>query len=191
MTHLRLRTLRPAQAAAGLLAAVAAVASVAAAAPAATTAPTACGILTRTLAASLLEEQPRTIASTPLVCQYGRASERASTTRSTVGLTIVRNASVAAAKTTQLRLEQLAPKKTPPGMTGFARGRVVVPNGEATYVYFRQAEGPVVGGFVFLRVGAYTAQLTPQVVAKVGRAFGAADLKRVAAQLGANLSKAA
>jgi hypothetical protein len=186
MTNLRLRTRWPAQAAAGLMAAAATAGCLPAAAVAATTAPTACRILTGTLAASLLEEQPRTIVSTPLVCQYGRASERASTTRSTVGLTIVRNASVATAKMTQLRLERLAPRKSPPGMTGFARGRIAVPNGEATYVYFRQAGGPIVGGFVFLRIGSYTAQLTPQVAAKAGRAFTAADLRTVATRLGAN-----
>ena len=61
-----------------------------------------------------------------------RSSERASTTKSTVGLTIVRNASVAAAKTTQSRLEKIAPAKAPPGMTGFARGALTVPGGEAT-----------------------------------------------------------
>jgi len=186
MTNLRLRTLRPAQAAVGLLAAAAAAGYLTAAAAPATTAPKACGILTSTLAASLLKEQPRTIVSTSLVCQYGRATERASTTRSTVGLTIVPNASVAAAKTTQLRLERLAPRKAPPGMTGFSRGRIALPHGEATYVYFRQAGGPVIGGFVFLRVGSSTAQLTPQVVASAGRAFTAADLRTVATRLAAN-----
>lgn len=183
MTNLRSRTLRPARAAACLLAAAAAAGCLSPAAAPAATAPRACGILTGSLAASLLKEQPRTIVSTPLVCQYGRASERASTTRSTVGLTIAPNASVAAAKATQLRLERLAPRKAPPGMTAFSRGRIALPNGEATYVYFRQAGGPIVGGFVFLRVGSSTAQLTPQVVARGGRAFTAADLKAVATKL--------
>ena len=70
---------------------------------------------------------------------------------------------MAAAKTTQSRLEKIAPAKAPPGMMGFARGALMVPGGEATYVYYRQAGGPIVGGFVFLRIGAYTAQLTPDV----------------------------
>jgi hypothetical protein len=188
MTYLRLQSFGTTGAAAAL-AAAAALCFPAAAAPAA--APKACSILTRSVAANLLREQPRTIVSTPLVCQYGRASERASTTRSTVGLTIVRNASVAAARTTQHRLEQIAPAKAPPGMTGFARGALTIPGGEATYVYYRQAGGPAVGGFVFLRIGAYTAQLTPDVRAAGGRAFTAADLRKAAAGLAANWAKSA
>ncbi len=152
-------------------------------------APRACGVFTKALAATLLDEPPRAIVNGPLVCTYGRSSERAATMKSTLSFTIVRNASVTAAHAVQRRLEQLAPKRTPPGMTGFARGRIAVSNGEATYVYFRQAGGPVVGGFVFLRVGAYTAQLTPQVVARPGRAFTAAELKAVAQRLGAGWSK--
>jgi hypothetical protein len=76
-------------------------------------------------------------------------------------------------------------------MTGFVRARVTTPDGEATYVYFRQAGGPIVGGFVFVRAGAYTAQLTPQVIAKAGRAFTAGDLRTVAQRLAANLSRGA
>ena len=56
-------------------------------------------------------------------------------------------------------------------------------------MYYRQAGGPIVGGFVFLRVGAYTAQLTPDVRAIGGRAFAAADLKRAASQLAARWAK--
>jgi hypothetical protein len=151
--------------------------------------PKACAVLTAPTAASLLKERARTIVSTPLVCQYGRASERASTTRSTVGLTIVKNASVAAARATQRRLVQIAPAKAPPGMTGFVRATLTVPGGEATYVYYRQAGGPIVGGFVFLRIGAYTAQLTPDVRVASGRAFTAADLRKAAAALAANWTR--
>jgi len=151
--------------------------------------PKACAVLSAPIAASLLKEETRTIVSTPLICQYGRASERASTTRSTVGLTIVRNPSVAAAKATQRRLEQIAPTKAPAGMTGYARGTLTVPGGEAAYVYYRQAGGPVVGGFVFMRIGAYTGQLTPDVRAAGGRAFTAADLKRAATQLASRWAK--
>jgi len=154
-------------------------------------APRSCAVLTAQIAASLLKEQTRTIVSTPLICQYGRSSERASTTRSTIGLTIVRNPGVAAAKATQHRLERIAPTKAPPGMTGFARGALTLPGGEATYVYYRQAGGPAVGGFVFLRIGAYTAQLTPDVRAAGGRLFTAADLRKAAAALAANWAKSA
>jgi hypothetical protein len=52
---------------------------------------------------------------------------------------------------TQHPLEQIAPAKAPPGMTGFALGALMVRGGVATYVYYRQAGGPAVGGFVVLR----------------------------------------
>jgi hypothetical protein len=187
MTNRRLRVVRTA----GAAALGAAAALCLPAAPAIAAAPKACSILTRPIAASLLREQPRTIVSTPLICQYGRASERASTTKSTIGLTVVKNASVAAAKTTQSRLVKIAPSTAPPGMTGFSRGTLTVPGGEATYVYYRQAGGPTVGGFVFLRIGAYTAQLTPDVRAAGGRLFTAADLRKAAAALAANWAKSA
>jgi len=182
MANLRFRLVRAAEAAAVLGTAAAVSLPAAAAAPA----PSACTLLSPAIAAGLLKERPRTILSTPLVCQYGRSSERASTTRSTVGLTIVRNATVAAAKATQGRLEKIAPSKAPPGMTDFARAKVSVPGGEATFVYFRQAGGPIVGGYVFLRIGASTAQLTPDVRAAGGRAFTASDLRRAASQLATN-----
>jgi hypothetical protein len=167
-----------------------ALAALAAAQPTpAATAPRACGVFTKALASTLIKEPPKAIVHGPLVCTYGRSSERASTMRTTLSFTIVANPSVAAARAVQRRLEQLAPRKQPVGMTGFVRGRVTAPNGETTYVYFRQAGGPIVAGFVFLRVGAYTAQLTPQVVAKAGRSFTAADLRTVAQRLTANLSR--
>ena len=157
----------------------------------AATAPRACGVFTKAIASTLIKEPPKAIVDGPLACTYGRSSERASTMRTTLSFTIVRNPSVAAARAVQHRLELLAPRKAPPGMKEFARGRVAVANGEGTYVYFRQAGGPIVGGFVFLRVGAHTGQLIPQVVAKAGRSFTAADLRTVAQRLTANLSRGA
>jgi hypothetical protein len=174
-----------------LLAAPAAALCVQAANASTTAAPKACSVFTKALASRLIKERPKAIVDGPIVCTYGRSSERAATMKTTLSFTIVRNPSVAAAKAVQRRVEKIAPSKTPPGMTAFAREALSVPKGEATYVYFRQAGGPIVGGFVFLRVGAYTAQLTPQVVAKVGRAFTADDLKAVASQLGANWAKTA
>ncbi len=157
MTNLRLRSRRTATAAAAVGAVGAAAALCVPAAVATAAAPAACGVLTRSIAARLLEEQPRTVVSTRLICQYGRASERDSTKKSTVSLTIVPNASVSAAKATQRRVEKIVGAKRPPGTTGFAHGTVAVPDGEATWVYYRLVGAPIVGGFVFLRIGAYTA----------------------------------
>jgi hypothetical protein len=148
--------------------------------------PKACAVLTTSIATSLIKERPRTILSTPLVCQYGRSSERAATTKTTVGLTIVRNPSVAAAKAVQRRVEHAAPKKAPAGLAGFAKGKLTVSGGEAAYVYYYQPGGTITGGYVFLRIGVYTAQLTPQVDSAHAPAFTATDLKRTASQMAAN-----
>lgn len=56
-------------------------------------------------------------------------------------------------------------------------------------MYYRQAGGPIVGGFVLLRVGVYTAQLTPDVRAAAGRAFSAGEMKHAASQLAARWKK--
>ena len=153
-------------------------------------APKACSVFTKAIASTLIKEPPKTIVDSALVCTYGRSSERAATMKTTLSFSIVRNASVSAARAVQRRVEKIAPSSTPAGMTGFSRGTVSLPGGEATYVYFKQAGGPIVGGYVFLRVGVYTAQLTPEVQAKAGRAFTANDLKKATTQLGANWAKA-
>ena len=166
---------------------VAAIAFVSTATAASVAAPKACAVLTKVIAATLIKEQPKTNIDSPLVCIYRRASERASTMKTILSFSIVKNPSVGAAQTAMRRVERIVPKKAPPGMTGFAKGKLSVPGGEATYVYFKEANGPLTGGYVFLRIGAYFAQLTPEVFSS-RPSFTAADLKRATLQMAANWS---
>ena len=173
--------------AASLTAAVALAAAFASGAHAVSAAPRACAVFTKSIASSLINEQPKTILNTPLVCNYGRSSERAATMKTILNFSIIQNPSVGAAQTALRRVEKIAPKTTPPGMTGFKREKFGVSGGEVLYVYFKQAHGPLTGGYVFLRVGAYLAQLTPEVYS-ARPSFTASDLKKVATQLAANWS---
>ena len=166
---------------------VAAVALVSTSSAASSAAPKACAAFTKAIAATLIKEQPKTVLDSPLSCIYGRSSERAATMKTTVTFSIVKNPSVSAARTVQRNVEKVAPKKAPPGLTAFARGRLSFPDGEATYVYFKQPGGPLTGGYVFLRIGAYTAQLTPEVLSP-RPSFTASDLKKAASQIAANWS---
>jgi hypothetical protein len=167
------------------LAAAAATVPAAQAAPA--TAPNACAVLTKSIAATLIKEQPKTILSAPLVCNYGRVSERAATAKTVLSFSIVRNPSAAAAQAALRRIEKIVPTKTPPGMTGFKRERFGSSGGDVVYAYFKQAHGPLTGGLVFVRVGPYLAQLTPEVYS-TRPSFTAADLRRAATKMAANLS---
>ncbi len=149
--------------------------------------PKACAVLSRSIASSLIKEQPKTILSTPLVCQYGRSSERASKTKTTLSFTITPNPSVSAAQAAMRKVAKIAPTKAPAGTTGFARASLSINRGEGIYVYFRQAHGPLTGGYVFLRVGSYLAQLTPEVYSS-RPSFTAADLKKAALAMAAHWS---
>ncbi|HZQ63840.1 MAG TPA: hypothetical protein VFA66_01265 [Gaiellaceae bacterium] len=171
--------------AAATLVAAGATVSTSTAAPLA--APKACALLSRSIASSLIKEQPKTILSTPLICQYGRSSERASTAKTTLSFTITPNPSVAAAQAAMRRVARIAPTKAPAGTTGFARASLAFHGGEGIYVYFRQAHGPLTGGYVFLRIGAYLAQLTPAVYSS-RPSFTAAELKKAALAMAARWS---
>jgi hypothetical protein len=161
---------------------------------AATQAPRACALLTKSVAAALIDESPKTLVDQPLVCSYGRSSERAATLRTTISLLLVRNPSVAAAKKVQRATENAAPKKASGGLEGFVRTKIRVPGADdAFFVYFYLpgTSGRPTGtnGLGFLRVGAYTVQLTFDLSSKGAPAFTADDLRRSMADVAARWPK--
>lgn len=169
---------------------VAAVVLVSTSSAASSAAPKACAVFTKAIAATLIKEQPKTIADSAPSCIYGRSSERAATMKTTVNLVIVKWPSVAAARAEQRRLGQFWQKqKRPPGITGFVQGTSSVPGGEATNVYFYEAHGTVTSGFADLRIGAYTTQMVAEVHSGHAPAFSAADLKKAASQMAVNWPK--
>ena len=99
----------------------AALGALAAAQPTPAATPRACGVFTKALASTLIKEPPKAIVDGPLVCTYGRSSERAATMSTTLSFTIVQNPSVAAARAVQHRLELFAPRKAAGGDDGVRR----------------------------------------------------------------------
>jgi hypothetical protein len=164
-------------------------------ASAATTAtPRACVLLTKAVVASLIKEQAKTLIDQPLVCSYGRRAERAATLRTTVGLLLVRNPSVAAARKVHRATENAAPKQAAGAAARFAREKVRAPGAdEAFFVYFylpgKAGRSTSASGLAFVRVGAVTAQLTLDVYSKGAPVFTAAELRKGVTSVIANWSQ--